>query len=356
MYPQPQIWRPLVLLSALVGATLFATATVTIAPGDTLSEIAERHGVTVDQLVQWNDLDDPDRIISGTALIVSPPEGGTPTAAAAGSHVVTAGDTLSALARRFGTSVASLVAANGLDDPDHLRIGQTLRLSSGSPTTTATTPRTHTVVAGDTLGTIAAAHGVKTGVLAADNGLADPDHIVIGMVLSIGAPAATTSTTVPTTTVPTTTAPSTTVPTTTVPSTTGAAPSADAPLVAPMFTRWADTYRVPRDLLEAIAWHESSWKPTAVGADGELGILQLSPSRVELIEGGLIGRDLDPLDAEDGIQMGARFLRFLLDRTDSEREAVAAWHQGLDRVRAGGVDDAGAAYADAIEEIRRQRS
>lgn len=344
MYPHPQIWRPLALMSALVGATLFATATVTIEPGDTLSEIADRHGVTVDQLVQWNDLDDPDRIISGTALIVSAPEGATPTAAASGTHVVTAGDTLFALARRFGTSVASLVSANGLEDPDRIRIGQTLRLSSTPTTTTA--PRTHTVVAGDTLGTIAAAHGVKTGVLAADNGLDDPDHIVIGMVLTIEAPAA-----VPNP-VPSIEVPSTTVPTTTA----EASPPSDAPLVAPMFTRWADTYRVPRDLLEAIAWHESSWKPTAVGAGGELGILQLSPSRVELIEGGLIGRDLDPLDAEDGIQMGARFLRYLLDRTNDEREAVAAWHQGLRSVQRAGVDEDGAAYADAIEEIRRQRS
>ena len=74
VYPHPQIWRPLALVAALVAATLFATSTITVAPGDTLSEIADRHDVTVAELIEWNDLDDPNRIFAGTTLIVSAPE------------------------------------------------------------------------------------------------------------------------------------------------------------------------------------------------------------------------------------------------------------------------------------------
>ncbi len=351
MYPHPQSWRPLALLSALVSATLFATATVTVAPGDTLSQIAERNDVSIDDLIAWNDIDDPDRIFAGSTLIVSAPEAattGTPSGET-GTHVVTAGDTLSAIASRFGTSVAALVAANDLADPDRIRVGQRLTLSTTPATTTTVAARTHTVVAGDTLSSIAEAYDVKTGVLATDNDIADPDRIRIGMVLTIGAPAPAPAPAAPATT----TAPTITEPANPTPSTSRAA---DEVLLTPIFAQWAEIYDVPRDLVEAIAWKGSDWTPDAVGADGHLGIMQLSPDTVQLIEGGLLGRDMDALDASDGIQMGARFLRYLLDRTDSEREAVAAWVQGLNGVRTNGVSAAGAGYVDAIEEIRRQRA
>ncbi|MEZ5244305.1 MAG: LysM peptidoglycan-binding domain-containing protein [Acidimicrobiales bacterium] len=346
MYPHHQIWRPLALMSALVAATVFATSTITVSPGDTLSEIAERHDVTVSDLMDWNDIDDPDRIVAGETLIVSAPEGSSTPATSgtgAGTHVVTAGDTLSAIAARFGTSIARLIAANQLANPDRIYVGQRLALTTAAPTTTTPAPaRTHTVVAGDTLGTIAAAYNVKTGVLAADNGIANPDLIVVGMVLTIGAPA------------PTTPAP-VSAPAPTPPSTPTNARPADEVLLAPIFARWAGVYNVPQDLLEAIAWKESDWTPGAVGPSGHQGIMQLSPATIELIEGGLLGRDMDPLDADNGVQMGARFLRYLLDRTDSEREAVAAWRQGLGSVQANGINSTGGGYADAIEEIRRQR-
>lgn len=371
MYPHPQIWRPLALVGSLVAATLFATSTITVEAGDTLSEIAARHDVTIDELMEWNDLDDPDRIYAGSSLIVSAPEsaGGSPPAG--GRHVVTAGDTLSAIAARFGTSVADLVAANQIRDPDRIFEGQTLTLSGPPTTPTTAAPQTHTVVAGDTLSTIAATYGVKTGVLAAENGISNPDLIVIGRRLTIPAPTTpspaappTTTTTSPpppevtTTTVPETTVPSTTTPPAT-PTTTAPATNvrpADEVLLSPIFAQWADVYDVPQDLLEAIAWKESTWTPGAVGPSGHLGITQLSPETVELVEGGLLGRDMDPLDAHDGIQMAARFLRYLLDRTHSEREATAAWRQGLHSVQTDGVSATGAAYADAIEEIRRQRA
>ncbi len=47
-------------------------------------------------------------------------------AASGGSHVVQSGDTLSGIAAELGTDVDSLMAANGLTDPDLLYAGQTL--------------------------------------------------------------------------------------------------------------------------------------------------------------------------------------------------------------------------------------
>lgn len=367
MHPH-QIWRPLVSMAVLVAATLFATTTVVVEPGDTLSEIAARHDVTIAELVEWNDLDDPDRIIAGATLIVAAPDDTDRPAVAVSSgevHVVTAGDTLSGIAHRLGVAIADLVAANGLDDPDRIIVGQSLRLTAPPPVTTTTRPaQTHTVVAGDTLGLIAARYGVSVRSLAERNGIDDVDLITIGDRLVIdgdGTPEPSTTTVPP----PTTTAaptpesdeppPATT--TTTPPTPTEGSADRDAGdvLLVPLFAEWADVYDVPQDLLEAIAWKESSWRPDAVGPGGHLGLMQFSPDTVDLIEGGLLGREVDPMDAQDAIQMGARFLRFLLDRTDGEREATAAWAQGLTSVQRDGVTTAGAAYADSVEEIRQQR-
>jgi LysM repeat protein len=77
-----------------------------------------------------------------------------PSPTAAALYTVQAGDSLSALAERFGTTVEELVAANGLTDPDALQPGQTLLIPSllrtpvvdaqaepaGTPTPTIATP------------------------------------------------------------------------------------------------------------------------------------------------------------------------------------------------------------------------
>ena len=81
-----------------------------------------------------------------------------------------------------------------------------------------------------------------------------------------------------------------------------------------------------------------------------------SPSTAAFVEERLLGLDLDPLAASDGIQLAARYLRYLLDRTDAEREAVAAWNQGLADVRNTGISAAGNVYADAVLSIRASRS
>ena len=53
-----------------------------------------------------------------------------PSPTAAALYTVQAGDNLSDLAERFGTTVEELVAANGLTDPDALQPGQTLIIPS----------------------------------------------------------------------------------------------------------------------------------------------------------------------------------------------------------------------------------
>jgi murein DD-endopeptidase MepM/ murein hydrolase activator NlpD len=64
------------------------------------------------------------------AAAISPAAAGAPTTAtAARTHVVQPGETLSAIAERYGLSTAELISRNALADPDSLAVGQVLALS-----------------------------------------------------------------------------------------------------------------------------------------------------------------------------------------------------------------------------------
>lgn len=64
-----------------------------------------------------------------TATTVAPPT--TTTTAPATGYTVQEGDTLSAIALRFGTTVEALVEANGIADPHLIQVGQVLQIPSG---------------------------------------------------------------------------------------------------------------------------------------------------------------------------------------------------------------------------------
>ena len=107
-------------LVGLVGAVYLVKA------GDTLSGIAARFHTTVAALVAANDLDDPDVIVVGQVLDLPGHGAGHAVAHPAQTHVVSAGETLSAVAREFHTSVERLVALNHIADPDRIFVGQVL--------------------------------------------------------------------------------------------------------------------------------------------------------------------------------------------------------------------------------------
>ena len=192
-------------------------STYTVVAGDTLGSIAARFGTTVAALAASNHLADPNLIFAGQHLTVpgqqgsSKPSWGAP---AGGVYRVVAGDTLGSIAARFGTTVAALAASNHLANPNLIFAGQVLVLGGGettaAPTRATPTPPTparpsaatptggtYRVVAGDTLGSIAARFGTTVAALAAINHLANPNLIFAGQVLVLGGggtapPAATT--------------------------------------------------------------------------------------------------------------------------------------------------------------------
>lgn len=99
-----------------------------------------------------------------------------------GTYTVRAGDTLSGIASAHGTSWQELQRINGLANANLIFPGQVLKLPGGKP---APAKRTYTVRAGDTLSGIAARYGTSWQALAQKNNLANPNLIFPGQVLRI---------------------------------------------------------------------------------------------------------------------------------------------------------------------------
>jgi LysM repeat protein len=108
-----------------------------------------------------------------------------------GTYTVQAGDTLSAIALSYGTTVAALVSANHLTNGDVIVPGQVLNLSGAdvstdlAPAVTAPIQTDYTVQPGDTLSAIANRLGTTIDALATTNNLASPYLITAGQSLAV---------------------------------------------------------------------------------------------------------------------------------------------------------------------------
>src|SRR5690606_13657754 len=144
--------------------------TVTVRPGATLFEIALAHGLTVEDLIAFNDLDGT-TIHPGQELRLAAGD------AAPEPLVVTLGfgDSLWVLARRYDSTIDAIAAANGIDRSATLRVGDRLTipgryaandLDVGGPALVEVV-----VERGDTLWSIAQRHGSDVSALMSANNL-----------------------------------------------------------------------------------------------------------------------------------------------------------------------------------------
>ena len=144
------------------------TTTVPLRPGDNLTHLAADYGTSVDAILAANGLSTANRIYAGQTLVIpsaapaataeapadempmtapaavadvspaaaeaSDDAAVTPTDAAASSttYTVKRGDSAFTIARQFGVSIDDLLAANGIANPNHVEAGQVLTVPAGS--------------------------------------------------------------------------------------------------------------------------------------------------------------------------------------------------------------------------------
>lgn len=117
----------------------------TVRSGESLWKVARHYGITVDDLANWNTLTDRSTIRPGDELVircapaaeateatVAAPAAGESTGSTSLTYNVQPGDTLCLIAKKFRTSVASLLLNNSIPDPERLQPGQELVVTTAN--------------------------------------------------------------------------------------------------------------------------------------------------------------------------------------------------------------------------------
>lgn len=310
-----------------------AGATRVVERGETLSAVAKSLGVSVADLAQANGIADVNRIRAGRRLVIpGPATVPAPVAAPAGApepvtRVLQRGETLTAVARSLGVSVADLARANGITDVNRVRAGRRLVAPTGAAAAVVAggpvaapalvappVAVTRVVQRGETLSAVAKSLGVSVSDLARANGIANVHLVRAGQRLVVPVAALVGDA---------------------VPELLRALP--DRLVLLPLFDAAAREFEIPADLFKAMAWQESGWRNDQVSSTNALGIGQLMPATIAFVNGALLKAQLDPTRPEDNIRMSARFLAYLLRQNSGDESlALASYYQGLASVRSRG--------------------
>ncbi len=204
-----------------------AQATHVVQPGETLYGIATNYGHNFRDVAAWNGIQEPYYLSPGQTLIVAPqsslppsslpispsrqpviseppkqPDPIQPVVSPRGDenfHIVQSGDSLYAVARRYGLTFNELATWNGLQPPYNLSVGQKIRITPPPGGVVPTPPSQnpigggdsdyHIVAPGDTLFQIARHYNLNLNDLAKWNNLAPPYSLSVGQKLWLTQPA-----------------------------------------------------------------------------------------------------------------------------------------------------------------------
>ncbi|MDV7714565.1 LysM peptidoglycan-binding domain-containing protein [Oenococcus oeni] len=197
-------------------STPSSSKSYTVASGDTLTSIAKAYGTTVSAIATANNISNPDYIYVGEVLTIgsstststsTSSTSSSSTSSSSKSYTVASGDTLTSIAKAYGTTVSAIATANNISNPDYIYVGEVLTIGSSTSTSTSTSTsstsssstssssKSYTVASGDTLTSIAKAYGTTVSAIATANNISNPDYIYVGEVLTIGSSTSTSTST-----------------------------------------------------------------------------------------------------------------------------------------------------------------
>ena len=162
------------------------TQTIIVQPGDTLSYLAIEYNTTVEKLVELNNIQNPNLIYVGESLKI--PIIGTVKKRETITYTVQYGDTLTAIAERYATTVNQIVTLNNIQNPNLIYVGQTLEINTNVSNANDLHDTNHTlyrVIRGDTLSSIAVRYGTTVTQLVELNNIQNPNLIYVGEILRI---------------------------------------------------------------------------------------------------------------------------------------------------------------------------
>jgi N-acetylmuramoyl-L-alanine amidase len=284
------------LLALAVVLTAGAPTVIKIKPGDTLWGIARAHHTTVEKLMDLNGIDAPGTIYAGEQLKVP----GAPAVryrTVTRSYTVRSGDTLTGIAHRYGTTVATLRKANRLSRNGLVVIGRTVqvpvRVRVGGAAARPAGGSTRHIP-----GSVSASVAEHRRVLAAR-------HL----------------------------------------------PSKAS--MRRMVAREARRQGVDVSLALAVAYNESGFQQRVVSGVDAIGVMQVLPSTGRALEGAL-GRRLDLLDPHDNVVAGVVLLKQLRRATGDDGRTLAGYYQGLGSISRKGLLPQTHAYIRTVSVLRPQ--
>lgn len=224
------------------------------------------------------------------------------TAPASAHYTVRPGDTLSAIARSHGTTVAALASLNKITNPSRIYAGQRIMLSASvsSHTSARTAPKPSKTTASRPT----TASGMKRLVTnnfpgyTYANATVEAANINKNILVSRSHPSRT--------------------------------------QVRQMVAATARAMGVNPRLALAHAYNESGFDATAVSPANAIGVMQVIPSSGKWAES-LVGRKLDLLKVQDNITAGVAIIRYLQANASSLDQGIAGYYQGLGGVRKYGM-------------------
>ncbi len=168
----------------------------TVRRGDTLSGIALRFGTTVQELASINGIANPNLIFPGENIRITTNgtvNGNETRATGKIIYTVKRGDTLSGIAQRYGVSVNQIAQINDILNINLIYPGEKLRITSlSNPNssqnqniTEPTTNQRYIVQRGDTLSGIALRYGTTVQNLVNLNNIRNPNLIYVGQIITI---------------------------------------------------------------------------------------------------------------------------------------------------------------------------